>query len=270
MTLEILMATMNRTDIGFIHPSITELVQKDNNVSLLIINQCTKIEPSLFIENKRLRIYSVKQSGLSNSRNMALELAKGDICILLDDDCEIEEGASNKILSFHKKYDAPIITYKLKDSLTGKPFKRYLPFIFTNNLITIGRISSCEISFKRTKILQSGIKFNPLFGLGSKYNLGGEENIFLSECYHNKLKIIFVPAVIIATPLGTERNILYPEHGLYTGKIISEIFYNERILGIIYLTISCFIKAHKINNIRNLFYYLHNTYSSYWNSLKKT
>ena len=80
MRIEVLLSTMNQKNF--------DIVEKCNIKSdAIIINQCNeeKIEIKKYSFGVVKMIYS-KTRGLSKSRNLALENAKGDICILCDDD----------------------------------------------------------------------------------------------------------------------------------------------------------------------------------------
>lgn len=241
MTLEILLATMNRTDMDFIDKSIINLVHHHSSVSLLVINQCISVPPTLSVSTNKIRIISVGESGLSRSRNLALREAVGDICLIADDDCMFYENTCDIILNNHIKYNDAVITFCLNDRHSERRFKKYFPITFRNNKFTIGRISSCEITFKRKNLVEKGISFNNDFGLGAKYGLGGEENILLAECLDKNLTCRFIPEVICATPAETLTRRITKESGIITGMIVRRIFRNY-LSGLLYLFLSNIIK----------------------------
>lgn len=260
MTLEILMATMNRSDAGFIDPSIMDQVKGSNRISLLVINQCTDIPAGLQVENGNVRICSVLETGLSNSRNMALKLAKGDVCLFMDDDCRLLPGSCETILKYHEKHPEPVLTFQLKDVHSDRKLKSYLPFTVLNNKFTIGRISSCEISFKRKKILEKNIQFNTLFGLGATYKRG-EENIFLADCLNHKLQVRYIPALIASTPTVTTGSKLVAETGFTIGRVVRQMF-KSYLPGMVYLTASNLLKFRNFNT-REFYYYFKNLVRGY-------
>jgi len=260
MTLEILMATLNRSDIGFIDPSIIDQVKGSKRISLLVINQCTDIPADLQVENGRIRICSVLQTGLSNSRNMALKLAKEDVCLFMDDDCRLLPNSCETILKYHEKHSEAILTFQLKDIHSDRKLKSYLPFTFLNNKFTIGRISSCEISCKRKKILEKNIEFNTLFGLGAIYKRG-EENIFLADCLNNKLKVRYIPALIASTPTVTTGSKLIADTGYTIGRVVRLMFKNY-LSGLMYLTASNLLKFRNFST-REFYYYFKNLVRGY-------
>ena len=80
MKLEILMSAMHQENFDIAYRS---KVDSD----LLIINQCDKDDYTEIEVNGHIwRMISTTERGLSKSRNMALKNAKGDICLLADDD----------------------------------------------------------------------------------------------------------------------------------------------------------------------------------------
>ena len=91
MKLEILMSCMHQTD-GF-------LIQKTGiNGDAVVINQCDREAVSIFhTENGSARMFSTTQRGLTKSRNMAIEKAVADICLLCDDDELLVSNYSEKV-----------------------------------------------------------------------------------------------------------------------------------------------------------------------------
>ena len=92
MNLEVLLSCMYQEDMSI---ALRTRIQSD----LLIINQCNKDESVENIcDGHRIRMISSTERGLSKSRNMALENACGDICLICDDDEIFEEGYKDAII----------------------------------------------------------------------------------------------------------------------------------------------------------------------------
>ena len=188
MKLEILLSTMNLNGME----ENKQLLNKMNaQIDTLTINQITK--PEIQEENNmysRNRLISVRDRGLSKSRNMAIENAKGDICIIADDDVKYVDNFQKIIENEYKKnkkYD--IICFWIESNNKNRKIKRMM----TSSLgrIRAMRICSVQMTFKREKIIEKGIMFNENFGIGASCDRG-EENIFLWECIRKGLKIKFV------------------------------------------------------------------------------
>lgn len=184
MKLEILMSCMHQVDDHLIRDS---MIKGD----VLMVNQgdLEKYE-EYKTPNGVARILSTKQRGLTKSRNMAIDNAKGDICLLCDDDERFVNGYEKIIISSYQKFSqADIIVFKMvnRPPVTYKARRIYFPFTL--------KVSSWQISFKRSVINQAGIRFDTNLGAGT--GNGGEEELkFLLECQKAGLKIYSVPEEI--------------------------------------------------------------------------
>jgi Glycosyl transferase family 2. len=163
---------------------------------VLIINQTDhEAYSENMIDGHLVRMYSTTQRGLSRSRNMALIHAKGDICILADDDCVMSDGYEQMILkAFDRHPNATAITFNYYD-----PNKR------TDNEKHIKKeceapkrqsFSSVSLAFKREVILKAGVWFNVNFGAGSGFVSAGEESLWEFDMRNKGLKLFQCPEYI--------------------------------------------------------------------------
>lgn len=188
MNLEILISTMHRTSLDFLET----MFPYDNleKLSILIINQ-TKEGLDLNSKFNNIRVINSYERGLSKSRNLAIDNAFGDICLIADDDTEYIAGFQKIVKeAFENCTDASLIKFKI-ETFVGKPYKVYPQK--SKRLISysdINTISSVEIAFRRQIIVDKRIRFNELFGLGSVFK-SGEEFLFLKEILDNNLGIYF-------------------------------------------------------------------------------
>lgn len=188
MKIEVLMSTMDRKNIK-------ELMLKDKNVeeNVLIINQTEK--ESISLNKDGIRMLNFNEQGLARSRNRAIDNAIGDICLFADDDIVYKKDIFRKIeQAFLSNPEFDVITFKF-----GNSKKNYKQNPFIHNYKTISMVSSIEIAFRRQSIIKNNIRFDDLFGLGSKY-ISGEENIFLKDCLDKKLRAMFIPLTIVVHP----------------------------------------------------------------------
>lgn len=195
MDIEILMSTMNKNNID-------ELNLKNKNIdnNILIINQTNNTKKYKY-ENSNIRMYNYNEVGLSKSRNRALENARGNICVIADDDIVYEKEFYDIIKrSFKENPDADIITFQMKD-FNDDLYRKYPSEPFFHNKWSIRKVSSVEIAFRLDKIKEKNIKFDENFGLGSMYPVG-EENIFLLDCIDKGLKIKYLPKPLLKHPFG--------------------------------------------------------------------
>jgi glycosyltransferase involved in cell wall biosynthesis len=183
--IEVLVSTMN-----LISPA--KLIQSMRISGFYtIINQITdnsnKRAP---IRSKNGSSYDYVERGLSRSRNRAIENSKGDILVLADDDMYYAENYLDLIESAYKKYtDADIIAFHVNNEDTGRIKER----LKEGRLGYVGsmKLSSWQITFRKTPVTKSGVSFDQNFGTGTEMYMG-EENIFLFDCLKAGLKIYYV------------------------------------------------------------------------------
>ena len=195
MKLQVLIATMNCPDPA----RLAEAIGVDDYV---IINQITE---DIDTPNDKIRsgstIVSVRERGLSRSRNRALYYADGDVCVISDDDLRYEADYKELIVAGYKKYpDADIIAFYVDsgDTSSHKPPLKEGRVGFLRSM----KIRSVQLTFRRKSLLSHGIRFDEEFGAGT-HNYMGEENILLADCIAAGLKVYSVP-VRIATLLESE------------------------------------------------------------------
>lgn len=184
-SVEVLVSAMNLSDIS--------IISKTNiSTNSVLINQCDREDFQIVdIENLKIKYFSTKERGLSNSRNKAIELATGDICLICDDDEFLYDDYEKTIIKAYSDLpDADIIVFKF-----NYPHKKYSNKIKKINYLNVSTISSVEISFKRERIYNLDIRFDKYFGSGAIYS-SGEENKFLYDCLNKGLKIYYVPLEI--------------------------------------------------------------------------
>lgn len=189
MTLQVLLSCMNQKDDSII--SRTN-IQTD----VLVINQTDNNNRKLYnFQNANGKkctatvIYTTER-GLSKSRNLAIDNANGDICLICDDDEILEHDYESSILEAFRNYDDDIIAFKF-----GNPARQYSNKTFKVGFFKTGKIGSVQLAFRLDSILHNNIRFNIKMGSGTG-NGAGEENRFLIDCIRKGLKIRYVPVLI--------------------------------------------------------------------------
>lgn len=196
MSLEILISTMNRSDLGFLDTMFKHVDIDD--FLILVINQIDSNSLLLVSSKENIRVINSFEKGLTNSRNLAIENAKGTLCLIADDDVTYLKGLKETIINAYDKHEeADMVTFKMIND-KGKLFREY-----TNQSIhdkkSIELVNSVVITFKRENLLVSSARFDPLFGLGCIFPTGNEF-VFLNNCLEEKLKLYFQPEVILSHP----------------------------------------------------------------------
>lgn len=175
------------------------ILEKSNlQCDCVIVNQCDKDSIEEFIlKGKDNLEHSVKwidttERGLSRSRNMAIENATTDVCIIADDDQLFDDGLENTVIAeYLKQPDSDVLIF-------GARYKKKQISINPKELgyIDLMRVSSVQITFKRGSVLGK-VRFDTKLGAGTP-NGAGEENKFLLDCRKAGLKMNFTPITLFA------------------------------------------------------------------------
>lgn len=188
MTLETLISTMNREDDSF-------LVSMNLESDVVVGNQNGKEEKKFFYHSfGNVNFICSNLKGLSRNRNLTIENAQADICLLADDDLVYFDGYKDLILEwFNRLPNADVLIFNLVET----PVTRYvIEKKFRVNHFNYMRFGSVRIAFKREPIIRSKIKFDEDVGAGASISFG-EDTLFLHDCLKKKLKIYAVPAYIL-------------------------------------------------------------------------
>ena len=250
--IEILISTMNQTNFDFLERMF--LLSDYHKFNLLIINQ-TSTDKILISNIECIKVFNVFESGLSKSRNLALNNATKKLLVFTDDDVVFHQKFEKKIIeAFNSSPKHDGFRFQFINS-QGNLTKKY-PRTFQSKLTNfeVLNTSSVELVFKRESLKEENIQFNENFGLGTEFFMG-EEAIFVSDGIKKGLNIGFVPEELVSH--------LQPSTGQKTA--ISSIYFVQgavfyRIFGKMYLfwiALKLFfdIKQGKINflEIRQLY-----------------
>ncbi len=136
--------------------------------------------------------------GLTKSRNHAIRLADGDICLIADDDVRYTNEFFNTIIQTFQNKSPDIALFKIKTFDGEGDYKNYPFKEYRLNLKNLHSPSSIEIAFKTEKI-KGNIFFDERFGLGSFLN-GGEELFFIRDAIEKGLKVWYFPESVVIHP----------------------------------------------------------------------
>lgn len=135
--------------------------------------------------------------GLSRNRNLSIAAATAPYCLISDDDLDYFADNIAKIIDiFDKNPELDIATFKY----SGADTKQYPDHSFNLSKPPKGYyISSVEIAFKRSTILESGVIFNEQFGVGAEFP-AGEEDLWIHDLLKRKHEGKFFPIIIAYHP----------------------------------------------------------------------
>ncbi|MFI3240035.1 MAG: glycosyltransferase family 2 protein [Bacteroidales bacterium] len=170
-----------------------------DNISYLISWQqsnptCNITTPSELLRED-INIITLNQLGLSRNRNNALKHATGDICLIADDDIKLYPlGLEQIITTFNQHPDLDLAAFRFHSDSFPKIYPEQ-SFDLANEP-KFYYTSSIEIAFRRNRILEKGVGFNELFGIGAPVLNSGEEGIFIVDALRSNLTCLFFPITI--------------------------------------------------------------------------
>jgi glycosyltransferase involved in cell wall biosynthesis len=228
--VEIVIATMNRNSLDFLIPMFPFC--HFSQFSILIINQ-TEENNLLISEFPSVRVINSFERGLSKSRNLGLENAKGKIILLADDDEIFKEGFDSIISNSYNKYpNATVISFRIVKP-DGSLFKKYPIRTLENvNQLDLFNVLSIEISLNKAVFDTLNVKFDEHFGLGSNFVMG-EEAIFLSDINNKKQQIIIESKVIAIHPaISTDDKLNFEQRYYVQGAFLSRVLKDSYLQGL--------------------------------------
>ena len=159
-----------------------EMIKRSHITSdTVIINQCD--EDGYKEENigaAFVRTFSVKDRGLTKSRNLAISKSDADICIVCDDDEVFSDGYEKAVENAYDSLpDADVIIF----DMVNRPLK-WGDTVKKLGYRDIMSVSSWQITFRREKLLAAGVRFDENMGAGS--GNGAEEEFRFLVCIHRK------------------------------------------------------------------------------------
>jgi len=193
MKFEVLISTMFKTDLSFLDNMFL-----NNNIldfDILVVNQ-TDNEKLLYSNKKNIRVTNSFERGTSNSRNLAIKNALGDICLFADDDTIFESNFDKIItLEFNKYPEAYLLSF---EATSGEKKELHMNYpkkgIHTKNSLL--KVHMITMAFKKNKLKDSKVLFNKYFSLGGKFS-GGTEYVFLRNAYAKGLNAYHIKKVIV-------------------------------------------------------------------------
>lgn len=193
MKICVLISCMNQLDMN--------IIQKTNvQTDVVCINQCDRDEESEFLfKNKKGEMCQAlfictKERGLSRSRNMAIEKATGDICLICDDDEQLVDNYAEKIEEGYALFptaDFIAFAFIYKDGTNKKHPSLPGKMALKELLRTVSR----QCTFRRSTVMDNAIRFDNKMGSGTG-NGCSEEIKFMMDFRRRGLKMYIHPNVI--------------------------------------------------------------------------
>jgi hypothetical protein len=139
-------------------------------------------------------------TGLSRSRNAALDAARGELVLLADDDVTHPPGAYDGIRRFFAANPGLDLFVGRSLDPEGRPRKRPLPRRRLTRL-NAARASSHEIALRLARVRAAGVRFDEGFGVGAGTAASlGEEYVFLADALAAGLAGVHHPLPVSVHP----------------------------------------------------------------------
>jgi len=204
--LEILIATMNRSNLDFLDKIFPYSYA---HLNLIIVNQ-TSTEKTISNAPKYIKVINSFEKGLSRSRNLALKNATTTYCLIIDDDVVLLKGFEDTIIeAYNKNIDKAVISFQ---TLTPEGSLSWNYPTKSGYHKRLDKILSLEITFNREIIIKNDISFDEQFGLGAIFQ-DSENYIFLKEVekkigkpYFYKKSIVIHPALTSSDEIERDRH----------------------------------------------------------------
>lgn len=226
-SFEVLMSVMHQKDF-----SIAYKTKVDSD--LLIINQCDENRYDEITVNGHLwRMISTTERGSHFSRQMALDNAKGDICLFCDDDEVFVDGYQEIVMGAYKRLPkASAIVFNIKRiNFENKIKKRYYQIEKVRKAPKYRGYGTSMLSIALNDVIQKGIKMSDKFGSGSIWG-GGEDVLFEDDIRNSGLHMYEHPGVIATVDYGGGSNWFfgYTEKYFYNLGAFLQYKYNKNLL----------------------------------------
>lgn len=182
MELEVLVATMGQKDLS--------LGEKMNiKRDAVIANQCGSFGYAEQRNEKgTLRMISTATKGVGTNRNLALELAKGDVLLFADDDIVYYDDLQPVVEAFRELPKADVIFFAMDMTREGKVFDKRRHKRKRLHLWNSMKYGAARMAVRREAVEKNRLRFSTLFGGGSLY-CSGEDSIFIRDCLKKGLRL---------------------------------------------------------------------------------
>ncbi len=183
MKIEVLVAAMNQSDLSLYD-------RLELGCDVVIANQCGRWDMQTKEYGEvRCRMISSDTIGVGTNRNLALEIAQGDILLFADDDMIYYDSDLHGVIeAFEKHPDADMILFGLDYTKKGEVFDRRRCSDKRRRLWNSLGFGACRTAIRRDAVMKNGLRFSTLFGGGCIYG-SGEDTLFTRTCFRKGLKV---------------------------------------------------------------------------------
>ena len=219
MTIDILICSLNK---GIVKVSDVLLPTREG-VRYVVSYQYTDeryldLIPGELRERPDVVFFQYKGEGLSANRNLAMDKAKADLVIFADDDARFSEASIDLAVRTFDAHPDLDVAFFTASTYTGKHLKNYptqerevteIPKDYS--------ISAIEMVCRRSRV-QSVVRFDERFGLGTKFLTCGEDDIWLTDAIRLNLKMRYFPKKLVETSTMLKKSLVYVDAGVQRSR----------------------------------------------------
>ena len=219
MTIDILICSINKGIVKV--PDV--LLHPIQGVRYVVSYQYTDeryldLIPKELLGREDVSFYPYKGEGLSANRNLAMDKAKSDLVIFAEDDARFSESSIKLVRDIFEKRPDLDVAFFTASTYTGKLLKKYpnqdRP---VKELPTDYSISAIEMVCRRSRV-QSVVRFDERFGLGTKFLTCGEDDIWLTDALRLNLTMHFYPQKLVETSTMLKKSLVYIDAGVQRSR----------------------------------------------------
>jgi len=223
INFQILIATMHRENFDFLYAMFPHhnLIDLD----IIVVNQTTS-NTILSSEISTVKVINSFERGVSKSRNLALQHATTDWCLIADDDLVYLKDFEKQIVNGSSAFpNSGLVVFEVeskKDCL-----HRVYPEKSILQLNAFQKLNICSVEMLiNRRDINNKVVFNTWFGLGSQFFNSGEESVFIKDVEVNTSKnISFYKGKIVKHPsLSTGMKYEYSKRYITKGAVFSKVF----------------------------------------------
>lgn len=142
-----------------------------------------------------VKMITTNQRGVGKNRNVAFNLADGDILLISDEDVRYVDNYAELVKSeFEKTPQADMIIFNIH-TIGDFKYRRENSTVKRIRLINALNYGAVRIAVKREILEKTGTYFSLNFGGGAIYS-AGEDSIFIADMLRKNVKIYTSPVVI--------------------------------------------------------------------------
>lgn len=220
--IEILISTMFRDDLGFLEPMFVN--NHIDEFNLIVVNQTT--EAKVLVSDKpNIKVINSFERGSPASRNLAIQNASKDICLMSDDDIVYMPNLKDTIIRAYERHpNAAMISFEAIDE-SGKLYTNYYPE-GVHKKKSLKKIYTWVISFNRKVFRENDVFFNHYFGVGSVFK-GETEYVFLRNAFDKNLPMIHVAQTIVMHPNESSGRDMGSDNAIFARSALRYRFYGN-------------------------------------------